>query len=219
MIAVTATPATCRVPGGTFLMGSATGRDDERPVRPATVAPFRMARTPVTRAQYAEFLGDTVGPVPEHWDTFAGDALPVVAVTWFEACAYADWLSRAHGERWRLPTEAEWECAARGGLTQAPTPWGDAIPPGEIPDGPLDGPWAVGQGTPNGFGLCDMGTIVHEWCLDWYEEETRGPVRRASRGGSWRHRVRFSPPAARSSLPPTFRYTDYGFRVLREEHT
>jgi formylglycine-generating enzyme required for sulfatase activity len=66
-----------------------------------------------------------------------------------------------------------------------------------------------------------MGTIVHEWCADWYAPEARveddsRPARRASRGGSWRHRVRWSPPAARSSLPPSFRYADYGFRVLRE---
>jgi sulfatase modifying factor 1 len=73
-----------------------------------------------------------------------------------------------------------------------------------------------------------MGTIVHEWCLDWYRadysreaapcdpgqpEETE---RRASRGGSWRHHVRWSPPSGRSSLPPSFRYADYGFRVLEE---
>jgi formylglycine-generating enzyme required for sulfatase activity len=73
-----------------------------------------------------------------------------------------------------------------------------------------------------------MGTIVHEWCLDWYSPSTydaaadrnpHGPdegERRASRGGSWRHRIRFSPPSARSSLPPAFRYADYGFRVLEE---
>ena len=59
-----------------------------------------------------------------------------------------------------------------------------------------------------------MGTIVHEWCLDWYDPETK--ERRASRGGSWRHHVRWSAPSARSSLPPGFRYADYGFRVLRE---
>ena len=73
-----------------------------------------------------------------------------------------------------------------------------------------------------------MGTIVHEWCLDWYGADyyreaprfdPRGPAegsRRASRGGSWRHRVRWSPPSARSSLPPSYRYADYGFRVLLE---
>jgi formylglycine-generating enzyme required for sulfatase activity len=83
-----------------------------------------------------------------------------------------------------------------------------------VPDGPLAGPWPAGRGVPNGYGLLDMGTIVHEWCLDWYGPEKGG--RRASRGGSWRHHVRWSPPSARSSLPPGFRYADYGFRVLQE---
>jgi len=59
-----------------------------------------------------------------------------------------------------------------------------------------------------------MGTIVHEWCLDWFDPESQ--MRRASRGGSWRHHVRWSKPSARSSLPPDFRYADYGFRVLEE---
>jgi formylglycine-generating enzyme required for sulfatase activity len=58
-----------------------------------------------------------------------------------------------------------------------------------------------------------MGTIVHEWCLDWFDA---AQARRASRGGSWRHHVRWSSPEARSSLPPDYRYSDYGFRVLRE---
>ena len=149
-------------------------------------------------------------------------------MTWFEAAAYARWLSGTVGGEWRLPTEAEWERAARGGLAGAATGWGDALPPGEVPQGPLAGPWPVGRGRPNGYGLLDMGTIVHEWCLDWYGAyacasapaiDPRGPAegtRRASRGGSWRHHVRWSPPSARSSLPPELRYADYGFRVLGE---
>ena len=72
-----------------------------------------------------------------------------------------------------------------------------------------------GARSPNGYGLLDMGTIVHEWCLDWYGRPEEC-VRRASRGGSWRHHVRWSPPSARSSLPPGLRYADYGFRVLEE---
>ncbi len=94
---------------------------------------------------------------------------------------------------------------------------------GEIPEGPIAGPWEVGRGTPNGYGLFDAGTIVHEWCLNWHEPDSslsaspRGsPARRASRGGSWRHRIRWSSPSARTSLPPGYRYSDYGFRVLRE---
>jgi formylglycine-generating enzyme required for sulfatase activity len=190
-----------------------------------------MARTPVTRAHYAAFLAETPTPAPPWWDdaAFGEAAQPVVGVTWFEAVEFAAWLSAREGGRWRLPTEAEWERAARGGLEQAPTAWGEALPPAEVPAGPLTAPWPVARGAANGYGLFDAGTIVHEWCRDWYSptyygegvaESPCGPEegeRRASRGGSWRHHVRWSPPAARSSLPPTFRYSDYGFRLLRED--
>ena len=223
-------PAVVSVPGGRFAMGSERGRPDEGPVHEAEVAPFCLARTPVTRAQYAAFARAVGAETPPWWSdpAFAAWTQPVVGVTWVEAAAYADWLSESAGGRWRLPTEAEWERAARGGLEQAPTPWGDEIPAGEVPTCALSGPWPVGRGTPNGYGLLDVGTVVHEWCLDWYgagyyheapRVDPRGPAegsRRASRGGSWRHRVRWSPPSARSSLPPSYRYADYGFRVLRE---
>jgi formylglycine-generating enzyme required for sulfatase activity len=179
-------------------------------------AGFRFGRTPVTNADYAPFLATVRAPEPPWWrdPAFSAQDQPVVGVTWFEACAWAAWLSELTGETWRLPAEAEWERAACGGLADPATAWGEAVPPGELPEGPLAGPWPVGRGTPNGYGLLDVGTIVHEWCLDWYDLETM--ERRASRGGSWRHHVRFSRPSARSSLPPAFRYADYGFRVLLE---
>jgi formylglycine-generating enzyme required for sulfatase activity len=213
---VTVVPVTIAVPEGTFLMGSATGRPDESPPHAVTVRAFRLGRTPVTHAQYARFVEEGLAPEPPWWRDPAFDApdQPVVGVTWFEAAAYARWLTDRLGGTWRLPSEAEWERAARGGLAGAPTAWGDALPPGEVPDGPLAGPWPAGRGIPNGYGLLDMGTIVHEWCLDWYGPEEG--MRRASRGGSWRHHVRWSPPSARSSLPPGLRYADYGFRVLEE---
>jgi formylglycine-generating enzyme len=224
------TPEMISVPGGRFEMGSAGGRPDESPVHAVGVEPFHLARTPVTRAQYAAFTLAARPEPPTWWSdpAFSAPDQPVVGVTWHEAVAYAEWLSDTVGGRWRLPSEAEWERAARGGLEQAPTAWGDSVPAQEVPEGPLCGPWPVGRGTPNGYGLLDMGTIVHEWCLDWYDPDyyrdapridPRGPAegaRRSSRGGSWRHRVRWSPPSARSSLPPSFRYADYGFRVLRE---
>jgi formylglycine-generating enzyme len=224
-------PAVAAVPGGAFRMGSADGRPDERPVHEVELRAFHIALTPVTRAQYAPFLEETGTERPPRWDdpAFAMPEQPAVGVTWFEAGAFAEWLSMRFGGRWRLPTEAEWERAARGGLLDAPTAWGDSIPPGEVPAGDLRAPWPVARGTPNGYGLFDAGTIVHEWCADWYAPayysvspryDPRGPdegERRASRGGSWRHHVRWSPPAARSSLPPPFRYSDYGFRPVREE--
>jgi formylglycine-generating enzyme required for sulfatase activity len=220
-------PPTAAVPEGWFRMGSDQGRPDERPVHDVFVSGFRIGRTPVTCAQYAAFLA--VGCAPPPWwhdPAFSDPGQPVVGITWFEATAFCEWLGAAVGGRWRLPSEAEWERAARGGLQGAATAWGASLPPGEVPKGALQAPWPTGRGTPNGFGLLDAGTLVHEWCLDWYAADaySAGPARdplgpaegerRVSRGGSWRHHVRWSPPAARSSLPPEFRYADYGFRVV-----
>ena len=118
------------------------------------LAAFHLGRTPVTNAQYAPFVA--VGRAvlrPSGRSRLRGPDLPVVGVTWFEAVAFADWLAETLGGRWRLPSEAEWERAMRGGLEGAPTPWGDAVPSGEVPEGPLEGPWPVGRGTPNGFGF------------------------------------------------------------------
>ena len=176
---------------------------------------FFLARTPTTNAEYAPAVAEGVVPAPPWWEhpDFRAPRQPVVGVSWHDAAAYCAWLTEAAGgrEKWRLPTEAEWERAASGGYDRPRSPWGDAIPDGEIPDGPLAGPWETGRGRPNPYGLCDVGTIVHEWCLDW-----RRPDRKASRGGSWRHAIRWSSPSASSSLPPAFRYSDYGFRGLRE---
>jgi formylglycine-generating enzyme len=224
--ALVAPPLTVAIPGGCFQMGSNTGRPDEHPVHAAEVAAFRMAITPVTVRQYAEFLSTSpTGDPPPWWSDpdFSDPEQPVVGVSWFDAVAFAAWLA-ASGDRWRLPTEAEWERAALGGLEGAPTAWGAMLPPNEVPEGPLRGPWRVGMGTPNAYGLRDMGTIVHEWCLDVYRPyeamadvgKGEAVVRRSSRGGSWRHRQRWSSPSARSSLPPDSRYADYGFRLLRE---
>ena len=192
---------------------------------PETVAipagrPYALGRTPVTNAEYAFFLASGRAEAPPWWSDpgFSAPRQPVVGVTWDDAAAYCAWLGEASGGRYRLPTEAEWEFAMCGGLSSPKTAWGDSLPEGEVAEGPIIGPWQVGRGTPNGFGLLDCGTVVHEWCLDWAEsqEPARGPRRRASRGGSWRHAVRWSPPSARTSLPPFYRYSDYGFRVLRE---
>jgi len=155
----------------------------------------------------------------------------VTAVSWFEAIRYCEWLSATTGRKFRLPTEAEWERAARGGREGELYPWGDAAPqalPGYAERSAAywrTGPEPVGRGDPNGYGLYNMCDNVHEWCSDWYspgyyalspERNPRGPEtgeRRSSRGGSWRHHIKVSRCAARSSIPPQFQYADYGFRV------
>ena len=193
--------------------------------RTAEIASFLLGRTPVTNREYAPLIASGRVPPPPWWrdPDFCAPLQPVVGVTWEDAMSYCTWLSEMTGGRWRLPTEAEWELAACGGLIAPRTAWGETIPPGEIPEGSLAGPWEVGRGTPNGYGLLDIGTIVHEWCLNWQEPELpsrpqrlRALRRRASRGGSWRHEIRWSKPCAQSSLPPHYRYSDYGFRVLFE---
>jgi formylglycine-generating enzyme required for sulfatase activity len=177
----------------------------------------------VTNREYAPFVAAGRAAAPPWWrdPDFRSPLQPVVGVTWDEAMAYCGWLGETTGGIWRLPTEQEWELASSGGLEAPKTAWGDALPPGEIPDGLIAGPWETGRGTPNGYGLFDAGTIVHEWCLN--RREPDGPAspetqseRRASRGGSWRHRIRWSSPSAKSSLRPDSRYSDFGFRVLRE---
>ncbi|HVD91279.1 MAG TPA: SUMF1/EgtB/PvdO family nonheme iron enzyme [Vicinamibacterales bacterium] len=219
------------VPAGAFLMGSDGGQDDERPPHRVHVDAFAMAIFPVTRADYISFLDATGHAAPRDWTdpALAGDDRPVVGVSWHDASAYCAWRTMT-GSPERLPTEAEWERAARGHVEGSAFPWGDRIP-SWIPDegrGPLPGPWPVTLGEPNAYGLFGIAANVHEWCADWYdrgyyagspEVNPRGPesgVRRASRGGSWRHAVTISRCAARSRLDPSFRYTDYGFRTVQE---
>ena len=217
------------IPEGSFLMGADDGQDDERPVHRVWVDWFELAIHPVTRAQYSVFLQDTSHPPPREWVRAPVDPdLPVVGVSWLDAAAYCGWRT-GRGTPLRLPTEAEWERAARGGVDAARFPWGDAVP-AWIPGGgrgPLAGPWPVMLGEPTAYGLYGIAANIHEWCHDWHsagyyaaspERNPRGPAsgsRRASRGGSWRHATTISRVSARSKLDPSFRYTDYGFRVAR----
>jgi formylglycine-generating enzyme required for sulfatase activity len=228
------TPDLVLIPGGEFLMGQADGRDEERPVHPVSLAPFRLGRCQVTNAEYDEFRHATgrVMPLFRILTEFADPAQPVVGVSWFDAVDYCRWLSAFHDRlaAIRLPTEAEWEFAARGGLKQQLYPWGNE-PVFERPG--YQARWAhapepVGGAAPNAFGLFDMCENVHEWCADWYDpayytaspvDNPQGPLtgtRRASRGGAWRHQIKIARCAARSSIPPEFRYADYGFRVACE---
>jgi sulfatase modifying factor 1 len=222
-------PMMSRIPEGWFTMGSDGGRDDEKPAHRVWVDAFELAALQTTNADYARFVKDTGHPPPPLRDdpSFNNPQQPVVAVSWLEAVAYCDWLSRAIGKRFRLPTEAEWERAARGGVEGETFPWGDRAPE-ELPDYASrwkSGPEAVGLYSPNPYVLYNLGDNVHEWCADWYdaayyagspERNPQGPPsssRRASRGGSWRHHIKVTRTAARSSIPPEFKYADYGFRV------
>jgi len=212
-------------------MGCEQGRDEERPVHRVWVDDFLLGVYPVRNRDYRQFLEATGHLQPPFWNhaEFSHPEQPVAAVSWFEAVEYCEWLSGASRKRYRLPTEAEWERAARAGRVGALYTWGDEPPHAYAPyldrwGGDVKGPLPVG-GAPNEWGFYELGENVHEWCADWFqkdyyagspEKNPRGPAtgeRRASRGGSWRHHIKVSRCAARSSIPPHFQYADYGFRV------
>ncbi len=214
------------VPAGWFQMGWEQGHPGERPRHRVWLGAFAIARAPVTNRDYARFLAETGAIPPAWWEDprFSDPEQPVVGVSWLDATDYCRWRSTHAGARVRLPSEAEWEKAARGGLDGARFPWGEARPTRagfDRPPRPADTP-------ANPLGLLALSGVCHEWCLDWEDEtyyarsperDPRGPeagTRRVSRGGAWRHQDPWSPVAHRSSLPPDRRYSDYGFRLVRE---
>ena len=212
-------------------MGTNDGLDCERPRHRVWVDEFEMAAFQVTHGEYARYLQTTGAAPPPYFEDahFNHPEQPVVAVSWFAAVAYCDWLSNVTERQYRLPTEAEWERAARAGAEDKLYPWGDEPPPSRPGYAARwkTGPEPVGRSEPNAYGLYEMCENVHEWCSDWFDaayylnsppQNPPGPangVRRASRGGSWRHHVKNSRCYTRSSIPPEFQYADYGFRVVR----
>jgi formylglycine-generating enzyme required for sulfatase activity len=216
-------------------MGCHQGRDEEKPVHDVFVDAFELAVLQVRNRDYAVFLDETRRPTPPSWNApqFSHPDQPVVSPSWHDAYAYCGWLSQRTGRRYRLPTEAEWERAARGGVESALYVWGDQSPDNATAyrrwKGSIEAPYPVALNPPNAYGLYDITENVHEWCADWYdpafyaispERNPAGPstgTRKASRGGSWRHQIKVARCAARSSIPPAFQYADYGFRVARDK--
>jgi sulfatase modifying factor 1 len=225
-------PEMARIPEGHFLMGcdraSNGNSESERPVHRVWVDSFAICRYAITNRLYRAFLDETAGGPTAALDDprFSHPEQPVTSVNWFDATAFCEWLAARTGKPYRLPTEAEWERAARGGLEGMLYTWGNESPENQ-PDYFQrwhDSPERVGERPPNGFGLYDISENVHEWCSDWFDanyyavspgRNPKGPAvgtRRASRGGSWRHKNKITRVAARSSIPPGFQYSDYGFR-------
>ena len=221
----------CLVPEGPFMMGTKGDTFDESPAHRAYVSAFEMAQTPVLNRDYASFLRKNKDVDPPPWwedSGFNDPDQPVVGVNWHEAKEYCSWLGTKTGMNLRLPTEAEFEKAARSGLQRMDYPWGNDIEKSgyKLTEGPLEAPYGSGTNPRNAYGLFDMVSNVFQWCLDrydpkYYEEaDERNPMgsqrtgQRAARGGSWKEETLIHRCATRGSLAPYFRCDDFGFRWI-----
>ncbi len=258
-----ALPELAIVPAGDFVMGSADGDEDERPPHTVHVDEFLISVRPITNAEYARFVRESSqrppgiyelplvvtagGPEREQafremaqpyiWvegEPASGRAQhPVTLVRREDAIAYCVWLSAETGRPVRLPTEAEWEKAARGGVDGLRYPWGERVGRNmanflsDPEKRPAHGTTRGGSYPPNGYGLYDVAGNVWEWVHDWYVpdyystspvDNPEGPASgqlRLLRGGSWLVAdVRMLSVAYRHKVPPdTYSYA-IGFRIV-----
>ena len=227
------------VPSGVFLMGSdeTDAAPNEHPPTKAHLAVFYLSRWPVTNAQYELFdPAHRAKRAPQ-----AGDNHPVVYVTHADATRFCAWLSQQERRKYRLPSEAEWEYAARG-TDGRKFPWGNRLDANDLAnfaDANKNLPWSeatincgFAESSPVGsfprgispFGMEDMAGNVWEWCLDCLApypgrecNNPRGPLGGAKqiyRGGSWKSRISSLRTSARSSNSPAYSANDVGFRIL-----
>jgi len=223
------------IPAGSFQMGSEEGGSDEKPVHTVQISSFYMDKYEVTNGEYKKCVDAGYCRAPyesksptrsSYYGNRTYDNYPVIYVDWTQAKAYCEWKGG------RLPTEAEWEYAARGGLSGAKYPWGDAIKGSDANyfdsgDSEDNDTTAVGGYAANGYGLYDMAGNVWEWVSDWYEENyyksspssnPPGPdsgTYRVVRGGSWLHNAFVIRVSYRYRLDTSYRSSFGGFRCAR----
>ena len=225
------------IPGGCFDMGDPfnEGGTNERPVHNVCISTFEMDVHEVTNAEYAECVagGRCTAPSPSssysrstYYGNPAYDDFPVIYVNWYQTTDYCTWAGK------RLPTEAEWEYAARGGLSGKRYPWGDTISGTDANYWNSGDPWdndtsEVEYYGPQGYGLYDMAGNVWEWVNDWYQSnyytvsppnDPPGPgsgTSRVLRGGSWSASTSYLRVARRSDYLPGLGGLNLGFRCAR----
>jgi formylglycine-generating enzyme required for sulfatase activity len=222
------------VEGGAFTMGSSakTAEDEEKPAHRVTVSDFYISKHEVTVAQYKAFCTATKRPMPTPPKWGWNDKHPIVNVTWNDAVAYCDWLSKKTGKKYRLPTEAEWEYAAKGGKKSKNVKYSGSANIDEVA-------WYdknankqaqnVGTKNPNELGIYDMTGNVWEWCNDWFlhdyylkspSENPPGPSKgnlKVQRSGSWINYFEDNRITVRIGNLPTEKDGFFGFRVAMTE--
>jgi formylglycine-generating enzyme required for sulfatase activity len=231
-------PPVCSVPAGEFLMGSDKLREkdpqaDAQPQHRVTLAAYSIARFPVTVAEYACFVKMAKHRQPVGWaNKIQNLDHPIADVSWNDAVAYAEWLTKATGHLWRLPSEAEWEKAARGTDGRI-YPWGDMFDPSRANTGESRkrGTTAVGSFSKwaSPYGVEEMAGNIWEWTSSLFKpypytkadgRDTKNSAEnRVLRGGSWLNDQRFARASYRIGSGPdrTYNYyykADYGFRLL-----
>jgi len=227
-------PEMVTIPAGEFQMGSPAseaGRVDDETQHPVKVVSFAMGVYEVTFAEYDRFAQATKRELPGD-DGWGRENRPVINVSWHDAVAYTSWLSEQTGKRYRLPTEAEWEYAARAGSTTAYW-WGDGVGRNHANCYGCGSQWdnkkqtvPVGSFERNEFGLYDVLGNVWEWTCSPYAEKWDGnksacnnadtQTWRVIRGGSWNNIPRYLRSSIRNDSSPDFRNYFQGFRVIRD---
>jgi formylglycine-generating enzyme required for sulfatase activity len=195
-------PDLIKVDGGTFLMGNDSSRvkDDQKPVHEVTLKDFYIGKTEVTVAQYRLYCNETGVKMPNKPSWGWEDNHPIVNVNWQDAMNYCKWLSEKLGIVITLPTEAEWEFAAKGGNQSEGFKYSGSFGAGVVGwfrDNTDGGPEEVATKKPNELGIYDMTGNAYEWCLDYYDRNyyAKSPVEnpmnnrtsrfRVLRGGCW----------------------------------
>ena len=221
-----------KLPRGSFQMGSNDGGSDEKPIHTVTIDyDLWMGQTEVTFEQYDAYVEDSKKEKPSD-ETWGRETQPVINVSWKDTQGYAEWLTSTNtkGLQCRLPSEAEWEYAARAG-TQTKYSWGDDIGKNNANCDGCGSEWdnkqtaPVGSFPPNTWDLHDMHGNVDEWIQDTYQDNyegapdngeawVKGDGRRVLRGGSWGSSPDFLRSAFRGALTPDYRGYDIGFRVV-----
>jgi formylglycine-generating enzyme required for sulfatase activity len=208
--------------GGSFMMGSRDGDDDERPMHKVTLRPFSIGRFEVTQRQWQGVMGTS----PSY---FAGCAdCPVDSVSWDDIQLFIARLNRQSGKRFRLPSEAEWEYACHAGGSEAYCGDNDETQVAWYAENSDGRPQPVGQLAPNGFGLYDMSGNAYEWVADcWHGGYGEAPIdgsawggsgcqRRVLRGGAWYYAPDYSLSTYRNANTPESRFIIYGLRLAQD---